>query len=435
MSARYQTFVFKQYEFDRAAKQLTLRYGFDDAIEFVDTYHFGFEFAADIDLEALDRACFGLFMMAGISYYKAFLPPTIVIQQGSLTAEQAEFFGTTYRSGLGELYVRNQLIPPHQIVFPADRASAPDVQPVEGLAGVLLPLGGGKDSLVSAELLRAANIPFSTWTVNHSQLLQPLIHQVGSPHLPVERWFDPQLFALNDAGAYNGHVPVSAIFAFAAVVTALLAGKQDIVLSNEASAGEMNLDYHGLEVNHQYSKTLAFERDFQHYVASGITPSVRYFSFLRPLSELYIAELFCTRWFEKYHDTFMSCNRSFRHYDHPRLEWCGECPKCAFVFLVFAPFVPKAKLIDLFGGRNLFESPKLETTYRELLGIQGHKPFDCVGEVRECRQAVQMALATGEYPELERFVFPPFNYDYHRLQPDVMPEPYRAVLQPHLLKS
>jgi hypothetical protein len=431
----YRQFRFESYSFDQEKRRLELHYGLDDALHFTETFSFGFPLADQQDAAALDRACFGLFMMAGVSYYKTYLPTEIVVEQGGLTKAQADFFDTLYRHGLGEFYVRNQLTPPERIGFPVDPAAQATAQSaadlaVSDLSGALVPLGGGKDSLVSVELLRQAELPFATWTVSHSDLLAPLIERVGSVHLPVERQIDPQLLELNQQDAYNGHVPISAILAFAAVISALLSGKQDIVMSNEASAGEINLEYHGLQVNHQYSKTLAFERDFQDYVRTNITPSVHYFSLLRPFSELRIAELFTGHWLEKYRGVFTSCNRNFKQGNAHPLHWCGECPKCAFVFLIFAPFIPKAQLIDLFGGQNLFTKPDLEHTYKELLGIQGHKPFECVGEIKECREAVVMARATGDYPELAQFEFPAFKYDYKQLQSHAMPtELYDSIIR------
>lgn len=425
---KYKTFVFKDYRFDLSAMQLTLRYGLDDEIDFSETYTFNVPSMGAFNQTAFDKACFGLFMMAGISYYKAYLPENIVIEKGSLSSEQAAFFDRVYRNGLGEFYVRNDLGPPASIAFPASGAPGASATPIDDLAGSLVPVGGGKDSLVSVELLRGANQAFSTWNVGHSELLGPLLERIGGEHLAVDRNIDPKLLELNHQGAYNGHVPISAILAFAAVATAILSGKRDIVLSNESSAGEGNLNYHGLAVNHQYSKTLEFERDFQGYIAQNITPSIRYFSLLRPMSELRIAELFTAQWLEKYQGVFTSCNRNFKQGNANPLSWCGECPKCAFVYLVFAPFVPRDQLATLFGA-NLFLKPELEQAYRELLGIEGHKPFECVGEIRECRQAVLMAQATGNFPELDRFDFPPFEYDYRAMQPDAMPAEYRALLE------
>ncbi len=300
---------------------------------------------------------------------------------------------------------------------------------------MIVPIGGGKDSLTTAGILASSNQQFTSWTINHAEQLKPQIDQIGKSHLQVERTLDSKLKDLNAKGAYNGHVPISAYLAFASVVSAILTGNRHIALSNESSAGEGNLDYQEISVNHQYSKTLEFERDFQEYVRLNISPDIHYFSFLRPLSELRIAELFTTNWLEQYQGTFSSCNRNFSLSHKEGLTWCGECPKCAFVYLIFAPFAPKVDLMELFNGENLFEKPDLDHTYRELLGIEGHKPFECVGEIQECREAMVMARGTGNYPELERFEFPDPEYDYKHLSVHAMPEEYYQILQSFLFKT
>jgi hypothetical protein len=154
------------------------------------------------------------------------------------------------------------------------------------------------------------------------------------------------------------------------------------------------------------------------------------FSLLRPLGELRIAQLFARGPFEQFSEQFTSCNRSFRHGSHG-FTWCGECPKCAFVFLALAPFVAKARLVGLW-GENLLAKPMLEPTYRELLGLTGHKPFECVGEIDECRQAIRMLKATGDYPEVERFEVPEGAYDWQQWHPDAMTSEYRELLKHYL---
>lgn len=423
----YETFVFEGYQFNPQTKQAQLNYSFDGKVKFTETYQFDFELA-DYDKAALDRALFGLFMMAGVSYYKAGRPPKIELRQGELTQAQADFFAETYRLGLGEFSYRNQL-PLVEVKFPVSSEAKPKSQPIKSLQGNLIAVGGGKDSIVSVELLSQSGADNATWMVNHSDQMEPLLAKIGLPHYPVIRTISPELIRLNQEGAANGHVPISAILGFAGLVTAILAGKQNVVVSNEWSAGEGNVEYQGTQVNHQYSKSFGFEKDFQEYIHDHISPTLNYYSLLRPLSELKIAEVFSDRYLAKYAGTFSSCNRNFHLSDHGKLFWCGECPKCAFVYLVLAPFVPRKRLMELFGGRNLFESDNLTQTYQELLGLSGHKPFECVGEIKECRQAVVMAKATGEYPELDKFVFPEPNFAYQARHADLIPAQYKSLIK------
>jgi hypothetical protein len=111
-----------------------------------------------------------------------------------------------------------------------------------------------------------------------------------------------------------------------------------------------------------------------------------YFSLLRPLSELEIARRFSG--LPAYFDAFTSCNRAFKIDESSRASsWCRECPKCQFVFLALAPFVPPGRLTEIFGG-NLLDDPANLDGYLEILGLRGHKPFECVGEYDEALVAL-----------------------------------------------
>lgn len=418
----YRQFIFENYAFDADAKTLKLHYALDDATHFTETFRFDFEFV-EYNASVLGRACQALFYMAGVSYYKAYLPPEIVVKHGELGQEDAAFFSETYRKGLGEFFYVNQLDPRTPVAFPATGES-PAVLGGSN-EGLLVGIGGGKDSLVSAELLRSQP-KVATWSVGHRPQLEPLVEHIGLPHYWVEREWDRQLLALNDQGAYNGHVPISAILACVGTVVAVLSGYRDVVVSNENSANEETLQYQGVAINHQYSKSIFFERTFQGHLQRQFGESLRYFSFLRPLSEIRIAELFAVQGFDKYRDVFSSCNRAFTH-NSTQIFWDGTCPKCAFVFLALTPFVERQKLEALFGGKNLLLDPELETTYKQLLGIAGDKPLECVGEVKESRAA--MRLAQQKYPELAKYQFElPEDYDFRTLYAHSMPlELYETI--------
>ena len=90
----------------------------------------------------------------------------------------------------------------------------------------------------------------------------------------------------------------------------------------------------------------------------------------------------------RYDDVFSSCNRNFRILGaQPADRWCGQCPKCHFVFLALAPFLPKPRLLAIF-GRNLLDDASLAPGFDALLEYRDHKPFECVGEGREARAAM-----------------------------------------------
>lgn len=425
--SKYQQFVFEGYHFDRNTRTLTLTYSMDGVLPFTETYRFDFDFA-NYDEAALDRACQLLFFLAGTSYFKTYFPPEIVVKQGQIDQNLAAFLSETYQKGFGEFFYMNQLDPNTVITFPINS------EPLQPLAlshqpeGQLIGVGGGKDSLVSIELLRDQQTPITTWSLNHRPQLAPLVERIGLPHAWVERVWDPVLLELkNQPDVMNGHIPISAIFAACGTIVALLTGRRDVVVSNEQSANEPTMQYRGVAINHQYSKSQAFEQRFQEQLARSLNEQLRYYSFLRPLSEVMIGRIFASVAFDKYKDVFSSCNRAFIH-GSDRMSWCGVCPKCAFVYLVLSPFIPEEQLNALWNGKNLLKDPNLETLYRQLLGIEGDKPFDCVGEVKEARSAMRMAQII--YPELaEKYQFEiPEDYDYAKLASHHMPEEYYAVL-------
>lgn len=429
--SKYSSFCFDTYNFDVNSKTLTLNYSYENGPVFIETYKFDFEFI-NYSNEALDRALQLLFLIAGVSYFKIFLAPSIVVKNININGQTSDFLNKTYQRGLGEFFYVNKLEPNYNISFPVDTKFSLNVLSIDGI-GSMIGLGGGKDSLVTAELLRDRPDTY-TWSLGHKSQLQPLVEATNIPHLYVERNWDKQLLDLkDDPKAYNGHIPISAIFAAVGTVVAVLSGKRDVIVSNESSASEPNLEYKGIEINHQYSKSLEFEQDFQKVLLSNFGDGVRYFSALRPLSEIYIAEVFSKVAFSKYKDVFSSCNRAFVN-ESNSMFWCGECPKCAFTFLVLAPFVNSPELEKLFGGKNLLLDESLEPTYKQLLGIEGDKPLECVGEIKESRTAMQ--LAKTKYSELSKFQFGlPENYDYKSLSQHSMPENIFNLLKEFIINN
>lgn len=409
-------FIFDSYSFDTSVKTATFNYRYDNGPEFTEAYRFNFEFV-DFSPEALDRALQTLFFLVGVSYYKAYVPAEIEIKSGFIDKKTAEFLEKTYKKGLGELLYTNNLDPNLTLNFPVN---SPDLKPIEAVGnGILVGVGGGKDSLLSIELLKDAP-KIATWSLGHRAQLEPLVNKIGFKHFWVERVIDPKIIELNkQPGVYNGHVPISAIFAAVGSVVSILAGYRDHVVSNEQSANEATLEYQSTKINHQYSKTSEFEQDYQQLLAGNFASSLRYYSLLRPLREVAITREFSEKYFDKYEGVFSSCNRAFTQ-DSSGIYWCGECPKCAAVYLLLAPFLSEDKLVSLW-SKNLLLEPILEKTYQELLGIAGNKPLECVGEIAENRWAMtKMKLV---YPELNKYSYEePSDNQVWSLSPHNIPE-------------
>jgi len=206
------------------------------------------------------------------------------------------------------------------------------------------------------------------------------------------------LFDYNRMGAWNGHIPVTAINSAILACAAILYGFDAIAFANERSASAATLEYEGQSVNHQWSKGWAFERMFAAYLRTHVAADLDFFSLLRPFSELAVTRAFAKTG-AAYFDVFSSCNRNFRILGpKPSDRWCGHCPKCHFVFLALAPFLPKPRLLSIFGG-NLLDDESQAPGFDALIEYRDHKPFECVGEAAEARAAFAALAARPEWRE------------------------------------
>ena len=376
----------------------TLVYAFDDGPELVERITFPDAPAVAAGRRAaFDAALDVLHLVAGVSYYKAGVPPGIVVESIALDAPMVEFLDALYLHGLGEFAYHNKLDLRGRIAFLPSEQKASGAAQVGLPRRALVPIGGGKDSLVSVELLKSANEPATAVWVGNSPLIAACAARTGLATLNIGRELSPILFEYNKAGAWNGHIPVTAINSAILAVAAVLYGFDTIAFSNERSASSATLEYDGQPVNHQWSKGWAFERSFHDLLKSHVAADLHYFSLLRPLSELAVAERFART--SRYDDVFSSCNRNFRLLGpRPADRWCGQCPKCHFVFLALAPFMPKPRLLAIF-GRNLLDDIALAPAFDALMEYRDHKPFECVGEGIESRAAMAALAARAEWRE------------------------------------
>ncbi|MDN4162823.1 hypothetical protein [Nocardioides abyssi] len=329
-----------------------------------------------------------LSLAASLSYAKAFAPAPIRVPAG-LTARERRFLTEVARHGLGEFAYVNDLpaVLDLQVEGPELPEPATSAEPAaDGPERLLVAVGGGKDSIVSIEALRGAGFDLGLFSVGSYAPIEATAETAGIDLTTVRRRIDPHLLELNAAGAPNGHVPVTAVNSLVAVLTALALGRDTVVFSNEASSSFGNVTWHGRTVNHQWSKGLDFERLLRASLPAG---APTYLSLLRPLTELRIARRFADH--TAYHRVFTSCNRAFKLAEGDRTSWCGDCPKCRFVFLCLAPFLSRAALLEVFGGRDVLADTGQLTGFLELLGVDGLlKPFECVGEPDECRVALEL---------------------------------------------
>ena len=395
---QYPVFEYTAYHYREEADGLRLWFDFRmDDIEFHPTALIErrpfLDFSKDID-----TIVFNIGMVELVSYWKCACPPTVKVLCGSLTDSQIAFWRKLYWHGLGEFFYTNGI-----------NASFDDYMLVNGYktAGeqsqelpnthyplpthYLVPIGGGKDSVVTLELLRCAGRTVRPLIMNPRGATIECAAKAGFPIdevLVIRRTIDPTLLDLNAKGYLNGHTPFSAMLAFYTQLASALSGIPNVALSNESSANEPTVlvrDRSGANenkwdsVNHQYSKSLEFEDDFRAYA-----PGFNYFSFLRPLSELQIAMLFSR--FTAYHDVFRSCNVGSK-----QDIWCGHCAKCLFAYIILSPFIAPDRLNTIF-GKSMLDDTTLEHEFLQLTGKAETKPFECVGTVSEVNAALAMAI-------------------------------------------
>lgn len=404
----YPNLVYKSYEIKRVEEEIIITYNFEieNLQEFKPTISIPNNIInTNVDEEFLSMLVFNLGMVELISYFKATCSKNIIIKAGFLDKEQIEFFSKLYYLGLQEfLYINKIEVSEKDLlnfIVEVEEKKPKSIE-YEG-HGNLVPVGGGKDSCVTMEILK--DMDNTCFVINPKKANIECIKESKNKSIYVKRVIDKNLLKLNTEGFLNGHTPFSSIVAFTSFIVAYLSGKKYIVLSNEGSANEATVL--GTNVNHQYSKTYEFERDFNAYTKKYFGIDICYFSFLRPLSEFQIGMIFAS--LKKYHKVFKSCNVGSKS---ANWDWCCNCPKCLFVYITLSAFLSKEELIDIF-GEDLYANENLLETFKELLGFKEEKPFECVGTYEECRYAVSLAIKkTKELPYLLKYYKDNYDLDF-----------------------
>lgn len=358
-----------------------------------------------LNTNILKNLVFNLGMVEAISYFKSTCSKKFIIKCGYLNEEQKKWFRKLFYLGLGEFrYVNNINIKEEDFVEFICEGNSLELEEIkESLNGVIVPIGGGKDSNVTLELIKDKFDDINCFMIGGKEVSFNCVQTAGFDRenvIEVNRTIDKNLIELNKQGFLNGHTPFSAMVAFLTYTISFMLGKKYIALSNENSANESNVE--GENINHQYSKTLEFENDFRDYAKKYLKQNIEYFSFLRPISELQIAMLFSK--FPKYHKVFKSCNVGSKQ--NPWI-WCSNCPKCLFVYIILSSFIKRSDLNGIF-GEDLYNKEELLKTFIELCGYGDIKPFECVGTFSEVRYCVSKVIKESEEQEL------PFLLKYYK---------------------
>lgn len=341
----------------------------------------------DINEKLLRRIVFHIGMIELISYYKCVCPGRIVVEAGYLDEYDKAWFKKLYYNGLSEFLFKNNIKVSEDDLFEFVIAKEKDnlLEVNYTGSGNLIPVGGGKDSVVTLELLKKYKSDNMCFIINPKGANIECCYRADykdNDVVKIKRVIDKNLIELNSKGFLNGHTPFSSIVAFISYLMAYLTNKKSIVLSNENSANEATVI--GTNVNHQYSKSYEFEKDFYEFTKRNYNIDIKYFSLLRPLREIQIAMLFSK--YTKYHDIFKSCNLGSKG---NTWEWCCKCPKCLFVYIMLAAFLDKKDMIKIFGS-DLLDDVTLEKDFIELIGEGETKPFECVGSISEVIYALNI---------------------------------------------
>ena len=439
----YPEFVYKFYEIKDEEDRFIIKYmfeipgltSFEPTIEILKK---DFKFKS-INSNKVRNMVFNLGMIEAISYFKATCSKEFVIECGYLDSFQVNWFKKLYYLGLGEFrFVNNIDIPMEDFVEFISKGEKLEINEEEDvLDGIIIPVGGGKDSNVTLDLLKDYKEKTLCFRIGMNDVALGCAEAAGFSRdriIEIKRTIDKNLIELNSKGFLNGHTPFSAMVAFLSYLVSYLLGYKYIALSNEDSANESNVE--GDNINHQYSKTLEFENDFRKYTEKYLKANVEYFSMLRPISEIQIAMLFSE--LDKFHKTFKSCNVGSKQ--TPWI-WCCNCPKCLFVYTILSPFLYKEKLVDIF-GEDLFEKESLKKTFIELCGYGETKPFECVGTYKEIKFAISKTIEKLEGKKLP-YLLDYYNENFEKVNDNLLsyynennnlPEEFEKILKGKILK-
>lgn len=392
LTTMYKSFSIKQpsFEFKDNKLEVQCAYSFDKERNFIETYTIDFGGVEEIYIDEIPSYIELVAIAAAPSYYKA--SPTLqVVIDFPIAPQVLEWATTLFDEGLREFRFQNNLDlnkTPIFITIDKEIIIASEIKSDPNL--VLLPIGGGKDSVTSLEILTKTNTQVVGFSIGDHEAINNTAKAASIPLIRVNRQLDKDLFEWNKQGALNGHVPVTAVTSTLACLAGYCIGASSAIMSNESSANEATRVEGGVEVNHQYSKSFKAEKDLRKALNAHTLNTINYFSLLRTLSEYEIFSIFSKA--IKFHKVFTSCNRVFKIDEKSRSKsWCGNCDKCRFVFIGLCAFLEIEEVVEIF-GQNLFDNKDNISGFLELIGMGEGKPFECVGTIGETVLLMKKAL-------------------------------------------
>ncbi len=320
----------------------------------------------------------------------------------SLAEPVLELFTKIYNGAFAQNLYENKVVDyaGPEIIYPGTRLSDSKPTAIDGDGRtVLAACGGGKDSILAMKLLQEAEIPFASMQYSHSvygkaDLQHDLISGVIQEVTPIRSHkisiYDDFLeYPFMDLyfGENSGILfPETEVSIFESLPLILSGEYNYLALANEKSAntGNMFWEERGQEVNHQWGKGYKAEKMFNEFIQENLVSNFTYFSILQPIYDFRIFKNLAR--YPEVLPKIHSCNI--------QKPWCKKCPKCAYVWLgLMAVFEPA--LVDAVFGSNLFDDEDLLPTFRQMLGLTEHTPFECIGEIDESRLAMKSCLEKG----------------------------------------
>jgi len=259
----------------------------------------------------------------------------------------------------------------------------------------LLLNGGGKDSCVAAELLKAIGLSYGWMSAFPNTPRRKVIEQSGC----LENYsimIIPSNEIKKDKVYQWGLTPYLYTIASTSLIVCYLKGFRYMVTGVEHSADDPNLIFKGIPVNHQSGKTSIYENFFYSFVKKSILKNLKMFSIARPFTDFRLAEIISH--FPKYFTAFCSCNVGVD-------KWCNNCHKCAFTYMALYPFLKMEYLVKIF-GKDLFTIPIIRKYMIEIATAR-IKPWECVGTIEETKLALLYCLRKA--PDMEFNEWPKRN--------------------------
>lgn len=404
---RYPKFIYEKYSYGISNNNLEIFFDFiiPPNINFkpkITIRNIGNSDLKRVGKKALNNLIFNLGLIEMVSYWKATCSPIIEIRAGFLNSEQIRWWKDLIIKGMGQFFYENKINFRKSNFLKINSFGQRNIQFKEEVFKgelenrYLVPFAGGRDSIVTLESLKKKNKDIALFMVNPIERILKTARVSGiKKQIIVKREIDKKLLELNKKGYLNGHIPFTALLSFLSVLAAVLFNYKNIIFSNERSANEGNLKYLGKMINHQWAKSSEFEKMFKKYCKKYLSEDINHFSYLRKYSDLEISKKFVK--YPKYFSVFSSCNASMK-IGAKQIRWCGNCPKCLFVYATLYPFLNKKNLLKIF-GKDIFQNKKLLPVMKNLIGEGRPKPFECVGTKKENQMAFKLSLEKAKKEE------------------------------------